>query len=104
MNLYIFGFFTWPDYFLKEMTEDPKLWTFFDSLTKEMENVTRRVKTEKFLCRRLLKTQPGRIHKHKSDLVHELQETLHYIFDAVLPFLNVCSFLLADSKTLRTVL
>ncbi len=74
---------------MKETMHEPKLWTYIDSLCIEIKRVTEAVVRDQNMVTLMLKWKPTKIHESNEDKEHELMETLHYIFDAVFPFLQV---------------
>ena len=73
----------------QKLSHEPKLWTFLHMLSKTLQQLSIDVKVDLNLAKSLLKARPLRIHISKQNINHELHESLHYIFDAVLPFLAV---------------
>ena len=77
------------DFEMKELAHEPKLWTYIDNLCAELKEITSQVLDDPVFAKNLLKWRPTKVHLNKHDKEHELKESLHYVFDGVLPFLNV---------------
>ena len=77
---------------LHDLGDHPEIWKFIFTITAGIANITGALRRDSMIdLVKLLRTQPAAIHTNREDMELELKESLHYIFDALLPFLSVSS-------------
>ncbi|XP_064638655.1 inositol 1,4,5-trisphosphate receptor type 3-like isoform X2 [Lineus longissimus] len=71
-----------------DLPHDPRMWEYLNGLNKEMSKLSTFAESNLDTCKQLLKKPPAKVSTNKSDV--ELHHgSLWYIFDGVMPFLQV---------------